>query len=79
MAGTRKALYAPKVSVSTAPLTAEAAGERRYLTMMFCDLDSTGIAARLEIIDDTGFPKQGRHSYQRSRQPSLPQGCRAGA
>jgi predicted ATPase len=25
-----------------------AAGERRYLTMMFCDLDSTGIAARLE-------------------------------
>jgi hypothetical protein len=48
MAGTRKALYAPKVSVSTAPLTAEAAGERRYLTTMFCDLDSTGIAARLD-------------------------------
>jgi hypothetical protein len=29
--------------------TAEVAGERRYLTVMFCDLvDSTGIAARLD-------------------------------
>src|SRR5436305_1388225 len=29
---------------------AEAAGERRHITVMFCDLvDSTGISARLEI------------------------------
>src|SRR6202046_1876783 len=31
------------------PSTAEAAGERRHVTVMFCDLaDSTGIAARLD-------------------------------
>ena len=35
------------MSVSTAPLTTEAAGERRYLTVMFCNLDSARIAARL--------------------------------
>ena len=35
---------APPISASV-----EAAGERRYLTVMFCDLvDSTGIAARLD-------------------------------
>ena len=34
------------VSVSTAPVTAEAAGERRYLTVMFCDLDSMRMAYR---------------------------------
>jgi class 3 adenylate cyclase len=34
---------------STAPPTLEAAGERRHVTVMFCDLvDSTGIAARLD-------------------------------
>jgi hypothetical protein len=38
---------APKISVSTAPLMTEAAGERRYLTVMFCNLDSAWIAARL--------------------------------
>jgi class 3 adenylate cyclase len=33
----------------TTPRSQEAAGERRYLTVMFCDLvDSTGIAARLD-------------------------------
>ena len=33
----------------TPPKPQEAAGERRYLTVMFCDLvDSTGIAARLD-------------------------------
>ena len=33
----------------TTPRPQEAAGERRYLTVMFCDLvDSTGIAARLD-------------------------------
>jgi len=47
---------APRLSstpVSTAPIattsTPEAAGERRHVTVMFCDLvDSTGIAARLD-------------------------------
>jgi class 3 adenylate cyclase/predicted ATPase len=34
---------------STSPPTPEAAGERRHVTVMFCDLvDSTGIAARLD-------------------------------
>ena len=34
---------------STAPPTPEAAGERRHVTVMFCDLvDSTGIAAKLD-------------------------------
>ena len=38
----------PSSPVATAA-PAEAAGERRYLTVMFCDLvDSTGIAARLD-------------------------------
>jgi hypothetical protein len=33
----------------TTPRSQEASGERRYLTVMFCDLvDSTGIAARLD-------------------------------
>jgi class 3 adenylate cyclase len=40
---------APKVVVSTAPQTAETTGERRHVTIMFCDLvDSTGIAAKLD-------------------------------
>ena len=47
---------APRLSstpASTAPIatasTTEAAGERRHVTVMFCDLvDSTGIAARLD-------------------------------
>jgi class 3 adenylate cyclase len=43
---------APAASTSAAQPTfasGEAAGERRYLTVMFCDLvDSTGIAARLD-------------------------------
>ena len=45
---------APAPTPAAAPLQAtlrlqEAAGERRYLTVMFCDLvDSTGIAARLD-------------------------------
>jgi class 3 adenylate cyclase len=38
----------PNVTTTTAPLTG-AVGERRYLTVMFCDLvGSTGIAARLD-------------------------------
>ena len=43
---------APPAPTSAAQPTfssAEAAGERRYLTVMFCDLvDSTGISARLD-------------------------------
>ena len=42
---------APIPATATLPISAsvEAAGERRYLTVMFCDLvDSTGIAARLD-------------------------------
>jgi class 3 adenylate cyclase len=38
----------PSISASTWDKT-EAAGERRHVTVMFCDLvDSTGIAARLD-------------------------------
>src|SRR5215470_7865352 len=48
-----KAKTAPAAPTSAAQPTfakaAEAAGERRYLTIMFCDLvDSTGIATRLD-------------------------------
>jgi predicted ATPase/class 3 adenylate cyclase len=40
---------APKAAASNAPLTTESAGERRHVTVMFCDLvDSTGIAAKLD-------------------------------
>ena len=40
---------APIATASPIPMAAEAAGERRYLTVIFCDLvDSTGIAARLD-------------------------------
>jgi class 3 adenylate cyclase len=46
---------APAAPTSAAQPTfasAEAAGERRYLTVMFCDLvDSTGIAAQLDAED----------------------------
>src|SRR5215469_10837730 len=39
----------PPIAARASPLIAEAVGERRYLTVMFCDLvDSTGIAARLD-------------------------------
>jgi class 3 adenylate cyclase/predicted ATPase len=39
----------PAAPPQTTPRPQEAAGERRYLTVMFCDLvDSTGIAARLD-------------------------------
>jgi class 3 adenylate cyclase len=39
----------PPTVVSTAPPASEAVGERRHVTVMFCDLvDSTGIAARLD-------------------------------
>src|SRR5215469_8464584 len=40
---------APPIPARATPLMVEAVGERRYLTVMFCDLvDSTGIAARLD-------------------------------
>src|SRR5215475_10391145 len=40
---------APPMAARAIPLIMEAVGERRYLTVMFCDLvDSTGIAARLD-------------------------------
>ena len=40
---------APKAAASTAPLTTETAGERRHVTVTFCDLvNSTGIAAKLD-------------------------------
>ena len=43
------AAAAPIPTASPIPIAAEAAGERRYLTVMFCDLvDSTGIAAKLD-------------------------------
>ena len=39
----------PIVAPPALPAAVEAAGERRYLTVMFCDLaDSTGIASRLD-------------------------------
>src|SRR5499427_7197866 len=39
----------PPIAAPTVAPSAEAAGERRYLTVMFCDLvDSTGIAAKLD-------------------------------
>jgi hypothetical protein len=46
-------LVAPQAAAGTAPnsssVAPEAAGERRYLTVMFCDLvGSTGISARLD-------------------------------
>jgi len=44
----RAAASAPSLTVTPLP-EAAGAGERRYLTVMFCDLaDSTGIAARLD-------------------------------
>src|SRR5580704_10281529 len=40
---------AQPIAVTTATPTSEASGERRHITVMFCDLvDSTGIAARLD-------------------------------
>jgi class 3 adenylate cyclase len=42
-------LHAPPIIVSTVTSPAEARGERRHVTVMFCDLvDSTGIAAKLD-------------------------------
>ena len=46
----------PSIPAAATPLSisaaAKAAGERRYLTVMFCDLvDSTGISARLDAED----------------------------
>ena len=39
----------PPISARAPPPIVQAVGERRYLTVMFCDLvDSTGIAARLD-------------------------------
>src|SRR6516162_4261109 len=40
---------APPIAARAIPLIVEAIGERRYLTVMFCDLvNSTGIAAKLD-------------------------------
>src|SRR5215475_10356297 len=40
---------APPIAARATPLIVEPVGERRYLTVMFCDLvDSTGIAAQLD-------------------------------
>src|SRR6516225_3895203 len=40
---------APPIAAPIVTPPAEAAGERRYITVMFCDLvDSTGIAAKLD-------------------------------
>ena len=40
---------APAAAADTAPVTASAGGERRHLTVLFCDLvGSTEIAARLD-------------------------------
>src|ERR1700758_1508866 len=40
------------IAAGATPLLVETVGERRYLTVMFCDLvDSTGIAARLDAED----------------------------
>src|SRR5215471_2056150 len=40
---------APPIAARATPLIVEPVGERRYLTVMFCDLvDSTGIAAKLD-------------------------------
>jgi class 3 adenylate cyclase len=51
-ASTKIAQLAPlaaQPSAATAEPVREAAGERRHVTVMFCDLvDSTGIAARLD-------------------------------
>src|SRR6516164_3735705 len=45
-------LTVPPIAANATPLMVEAVGERRYLTVMFCDLvDSTGIAARLDAED----------------------------
>ena len=39
----------PPIAAGATPRIVDAVGERRYLTVMFCDLvDSTGIAARLD-------------------------------
>src|SRR5215831_4579448 len=40
---------APEVAIPTAAPSVEGVGERRHVTVMFCDLvDSTGIATRLD-------------------------------
>jgi class 3 adenylate cyclase len=40
---------APSTPAASAPPTTEASGERRHITVLFCDLvDSTGIAAKLD-------------------------------
>ena len=46
-------LSAPQpIAVPSTPTPAEPVGERRHVTVMFCDLvDSTGIAARLDAED----------------------------
>ena len=45
----RRRHAAPSLTVPPLPRSRRSAGERRYLTVMFCDLvDSTGIAARLD-------------------------------
>ena len=39
----------PSIAVTTSPQPAEPVGERRHVTVMFCDLvDSTGISAKLD-------------------------------
>ena len=55
----------------------EAAGERRHVTVMFCDLvDSTGIAAKLDAeewrdlgTDHAGLADQSKYLSQNSKTP----------
>ena len=54
----------PQYRPAVIPATAEAAGERRYLTVMFCDLvGSTGISAQLDAEEWRDIVT----SYHRSR------------
>ena len=67
-------------AMSTVPPAPEATGERRHVTVMFCDLvDSTGIAARLDAEEWRARLKSRQRSCNgretRSRRPAAAVGA----
>ena len=63
-------IEAPQPSAPVAPSPTEATGERRHVTVMFCDLvDSTGIAAKLDAEEWRDLDSGETAARHRARRP----------
>jgi class 3 adenylate cyclase len=64
--------YARAQGIGISPPLRTEAGERRYLTVMFCDLvDSMGIVARLDAADTHLLLAEGRSASDQVDRPAV--------